>query len=171
MHETERPVRITRIVSGLIIGLVVGLAVITTLSVWIAKDDRPALTLQALDSAASRWAAAGPASYDLQVQLQGRRSDLIQLSVRDGRPVSLSVNNNPVRRGQSRDAWTVEGQFDIIQTDWQAAGDAADRGQFVMRAEFDPHLGYPLYYQHIELGGNVEIGWKLLEFKAIDRLD
>ena len=168
MDRPDQSNRTSLVMVGTTVGFVLGLFAAVAIAIWMFREDRPQLEREALDGAMARWKAAGLKDYELEVKLHGRRSDAVRIGVSGGVPVFLSINSNPVEGERARAAWTVEGQFEAISIDWKNAVESANPGQTILTAEFDPDLGYPLYYQKVALGRNEEIGWKLLKFTRLD---
>jgi hypothetical protein len=174
-HVTEDPrkhhARLKPAAYGVAAGVVLAVVVALVLLFLFARGSTPALSEESLRAAIERWEAHGPKSYRLELMVSGTRSGPVELEVRDEEPVRL-VRDGRTPARHTWDFWTVQGQLEAMHTeltgDPQTLFGVQDRSQVILRAEFDPELGYPLRYQRQVLGKRVEIGWELVRFEPLD---
>jgi hypothetical protein len=156
---------------GIAAGIALAGLVTLVLLFFFARGSTPPLTEEALLAAVERWEAHGPASYRIELVVSGTRSGPVELEVRDGEPVRLLRDGRAPAR-HTWDFWTVPGQLEAMQT--ELTGDPGvlfgvpDRSHVILRAEFDPQLGYPRQYERQVLGKAVEIGWQVLRFQPLE---
>lgn len=139
---------------------------------WALRTWSPGLPLIGpadLESAQRRWAAAGPADYDLTVVLGGRQTGELKVSVRDGEATGLARNGVPLAQPRTWEPWTVPGMFETLTTDFENR-DAARRkfgvepSSIHLRCEFDARYGYPKRYLHQIYGRHQDLEWTVTEF-------
>jgi hypothetical protein len=136
------------------------------------RDSLPSLTRAAYESAARRWEAKGPASYTLDLTLQGRQPSQIHIEVHRGEVTAMTRDGVEPRQRRTWDYWSVPGQFDTIDRELEMAADPqstfrASAGAVVQQAEFDPTYGYPRRYRRIVLGNDLEIEWQVTRFEPL----
>lgn len=136
-------------------------------AVWTLRSDLPVLSRERLDAAVARWQSSGPADYDLRLEKTGPRREKVEVKVRGRAPIFVTIDGKPVENAEAREAWSVEGQFGLIERDMESAKTAANASQIKLRAEFDPEFGYPLRYLRAE-AGQPDVGWRLTDFRRID---
>jgi hypothetical protein len=172
---TERATRLQQFKARLLpIALGAAAAIIITglvvARLW--RDDTPPLTAATLEAAIRRWHEHGPSSYDLDLEIAGKRAGRVHLEIRDGEPTAMTRDGRAPEQQRTWSAWTVEGQFDTIRTELDAATNptkgfgAAVGAQIVQRARFDEALGYPLRYERFVLGADqdLDIDWRVVRF-------
>lgn len=171
---TTLPRRRTRTVALTVtVGTLVGLA-ISLLSVgWFFRSSAAPLTDEALAAAEKNWESAGPASYNLDLELVGSQAGTIQVEVRNGEVTRMVRNGHVPRQRRTWYYWSVPGQFETIHIDLagaehpdQAFG-VAPGTRAVIRAEFDERLGYPKFYQRILLGTGIHVEWTTTRFEVV----
>jgi hypothetical protein len=151
---------------ALVGGLAVGLLL-------LRSDSAPDLTQEALNEARSRWSENGPTSYVLEIQMAGTLSDLRSIVVEDGAVVEMTSNGQPAVES-AREHWSVDGLFGFLQQEIDnrasppAALGVSAPEQIVIKARFDPDLGYPTYFLRHLLGRQVGTEWKVVAFRARD---
>jgi hypothetical protein len=165
-------VRLRSVALGVLLGIALGVLLLpcgTVLYFWVAagaKGTLPPLTQAEFDAAQKRWRENGPLDYDLRVVLSGSQTGTIHVEVRGGRTTAMTRDGVAPSQRRTWDVWAIPGQFDMIGVELAAASDPeADFGgakgsQMIVRAEFDPHYGYPRKYQRIILGTPHEITWE-----------
>lgn len=165
-----RRVRASALALGMVIGAAAAVAIGTALLMYTSKGAPPLLTAESYQQALDRWQQHGPANYDLEVDVAGRQSGTIRLEVRGGEPTALTRDGLvPARRTWVY--WTIPEQFESIQremtADPQTTFGVPDRAQIILRAEFDPDLGYPRRYQREILGRDESIRWEIVRFQPV----
>jgi hypothetical protein len=143
---------------------------------WLHRDPTPALSAELLESARRLWQQNRVADYDLNVEVTGERQESIQVKVRGGEVVAYT-NNGHTPKPHTWAWWSVDGMFEQLDRELElSAGDATaePRGAspMVLRAEFDPHYGYPRIFRHLALGAgrgpaNREIRWEVTRFEPV----
>ncbi len=154
------------VVAALLVGLLAGLLI-------LRSGAPPDLTRADLEAARQLWTERGPASYALEIQMGGALTDERHIEVRDRRVVEMTINGRPASEG-AWEYWSVEGLFDAIGTELSNAADPppslgiSDPDQLVLRARFDPELGYPTeFFRHI-LGRQQGTEWRIVSFVPLD---
>ena len=163
-------------VRGMLLGFMLGslVALVAAVAV-IAVMRRPLPTIAAadVDAAIELWEDAGPASYEMTVEIGGNRPGTVEILVRDGDVVSMTRDGRAPQQQRTWVYWTVPGQFDMILRDFESAKDpargfgAAQDSSVVLRGRFDRDLGFPLAYERIVLGEQVDVRWEVTDFQAL----
>jgi hypothetical protein len=164
-------------VFGLLVGLVgvMALAAIVSAVVVSWQDRAPRLTRADYEAAAKRWEANGPASYNLDLELAGRRGGKIHVEVRDGEVTRMTRDGIQPMQKRTWYYWSVPGQFDTIEQELDMARDAAASygmpagAEVAMWAEFDPKYGYPRRFDRVLLGADIEVHWKVTRFEIVSK--
>lgn len=157
------------------------LAAIVVLAVIVAvaalrsrfNDGIPELTEEAIAAAERLWESEGPESYRLRVRIEGRRPGDVECTVTNGEVTAMTRDGRTPSQRRTWDYWTVPAQFDTIRQDMESAADP--RGGFgappgskaILRAEFDPHFGYPKRYRRHVLGTPLDVEWEIVEFEEL----
>ncbi len=160
--------------TGALLGLagaaLVGLAVL----IVNAAMHRPTqLTQEAYEAASARWDAQGPASYDLDVELGGRRAGKVHVEVRNGEVTHMTRDGIEPKQKRTWYYWSVPGQLDTIEQELEMAKDPANSygapkaSGAVLWGEFDPKYGYPRTFDRIVMGADQEVHWKVTRFEPI----
>ncbi len=154
------------IVAALVVGLLAGLLV-------LRSGAPPDLTGADLEAARQLWSERGPTSYAVELQMGGALTDRRRVEVLDGEVVDMTINGDPASESAWK-YWSVEGMFDAIEAELANAADPppslgiADPSQLVLRARFDPELGYPAeFFRHV-LGRQQGTEWQVVAFEALD---
>jgi Family of unknown function (DUF6174) len=150
---------------------IVALAVAAVLiGVKLLVNPMPALTEARLVEAEELWQRAGPATYDMDLEIRGAQPGQVHIEVRNGEVTAMTRDGHtPPQR--TWDTWTVPGQFETLDRELVIAEDPehemqAQAGtQFRVRAEFDPQYGYPRRYHRYVSGGGPEVFWQVTEFQ------
>lgn len=156
--------RATWIVLGLGIGAVVG---------WVAVSGRPAraLTAERLAEGQRAWRQHGPSDYTLELEMGGTIHDRRVIEVRDGRVVHMTTSGAEVPPAAWQ-YWTVEGMFDFLAQELSNAArpertyGVSDPAAVVLRARFDPELGYPVYFLRHVMGQRLSTEWRVVDFRS-----
>jgi len=152
--------------------LLLGIALGGMLAVELLVVERlPELTVENLDAAEQRWNENGPASYDLDLTIEGAQPGVVHVEVRDG--VTTAMQRDGLTPSQRRvwDVWAVPGMFETIERERELAEDPqhemdlAANSKVDLRAEFDPKYGYPARFHRIVFGGGPEVYWKVTSFQ------
>lgn len=106
---------------ALLAGLLLGL-------IWMREPTVP-LTMANLTAAKERWHDNGPSSYRLDYRMN---RDIYQVTVDNGIVIEATVNGHTPRMDDLR-AYSMEGLFDLLQTELENIADPA--GPFSGRAE------------------------------------
>ena len=144
-------------------GILAGLAVLVVFLELFVAHRLPPMTEDSLDAAQKRWAAAKPASYNLDLEIRGGDPGTAHVEVRDGEVVACQRNGVTPDERRVWDVWTVPGQFETLQRELQLAADpvhqmdATPGTQLTLQCEFDPHYGYPQQYHRIVVGSAPEV--------------
>ena len=148
------------LVGGLLVGLLV-----------LRDGSAPELTRSELDDARERWRTHGPASYTLAIQMAGRLTDHRTITVENGTVVEMTVDGEPASE-TSWEYWSVEGLFSFLEDELDNKADpppslgVSGPDQIVLRARFDPDLGYPSRFLRHLLGRQMGTEWEVVEFEA-----
>ncbi len=163
---------------GLVVGGGIAILGAILLLIAIVIVRRPAqLTNAEYRAAAARWEAHGPANYNLDLELTGRRPGTIHVEVRDGEATRMTRDGVQPKQERTWYYWSVPGQFDTIEQELEMAKDpavsygAAGAAQVALWAQFDPRYGYPTQFDRIVLGADLEIHWKVTRFEALPGKD
>jgi hypothetical protein len=177
----RRP-KLRGIALGLVLGAAVGIAAMVALVALSRREPLPPITMDDMNAAAARWAANGPADYDLDLEQSGVNPGLIHVEVRHGQVTAMTLNGHPTRQ-HLWDDWSVPGILAIIRRDVEvcmpelnkkiqqrAATDAQNTNGsdetiplVLPRGLFDPHDGHPTQYHRITPTG-ADANWRVLKF-------
>lgn len=147
---------------GAALGLAAGLY-------FTLRQPAEALTSERLERARARWTAAGPRSYTLELELAGVLRDRRRIEVREGAVVAMTTGGVEVPR-QAWDYWTVDGLFAFLETELANAASperaygVSDPSRVVLRARFDPDLGYPEFFLRHVMGSRRDTSWTVVAF-------
>ena len=125
-------------------------------------------------AAVARWEKLGPADYDLDLELGGKRPGPIHVEVRNGEVTHMTRDGVEPRQRRTWDYWSVNGQLETIGQELEMAKEprksfgAPGAAEVVMWAEFDPHYGYPRRYDRVVLGADIEVHWQVVKFTPLD---
>ena len=167
----RRPrLKLSAVVLGLVCGALLAAVLGTAALVTLARGGTARLTEERFEAAFERWQEADVESYNLDLVLAGRESATIHLEVRQGEPTEMTRDGRrPSRRVW--EYWTIPEQFEMIRreltADPRTAFGASDRDQVILRAEFDPRLGYPRKYEREVLGQDASIRWEIVAFEEV----
>jgi hypothetical protein len=162
-------VRLARI--ALTVAVLLGIVLGGILAVeWFVVKRLPELTPAALTAAEERWDERGPASYDLDLEIEGGQPGVVHVEVRDGITTAMQRDGRTPSQRRVWDVWSVPGMFDTIEREFDIAADplhemgAAIDTRVQLRAEFDNAYGYPARFHRITFGGGTEVYWKVTSF-------
>jgi hypothetical protein len=127
------------------------------------------MTRNDFEAAVERWQERAPRDYAMTVDLSGRQSGTMAVTVRNSQPISVT-RNEVLTPERTWEYWTVEGLFEIIREDLEGldqperAFGVSDVSQLVQQAEFDADLGYPRRYRRAVQTTGDSIEWEILSF-------
>lgn len=156
---------------GLFVCAILGLIALVVSGIALFGDRLPTLTEEKLRAAVRRWNESGVRSYTMDLEISGPRAGNVHVEVENGVVIELTRDGQTPRRRATWDVWSVPGQFDMMQEGLRMAADpvgemqAEEGAQVVVRARFDPDLGYPLAFSQVTLGGGTDFGWKTARFE------
>jgi Family of unknown function (DUF6174) len=157
------------LMAGLILAVVIA-GVVVALQLFAVRRI-PELTEPLLEAAEERWQANGPASYNLDLEITGAQPGIVHVEVRDGEVTAMTRDGRAPDQRRTWAVWSVPGQFDTIERELELAEDPVHEMQasadtrLKLRAEFDPHYGYPRQYQRMVFGGGPEVYWQVTKFE------
>jgi hypothetical protein len=158
---------------GVAVGLLLAILITFALVVIRMRHATPRLTEADYRAAVARWEKNGPADYDLDLELGGKRPGPIHVEVRGGEVTRMTRDGVEPRQKRTWDYWSVAGQLETIGQELEMARRPADSfgapgaSEVVMWAEFDSWYGYPRSYDRIVLGADLEVHWKVVEFTPV----
>lgn len=141
------------------------------------RDPTPPLTPEIFNAALTRWKAAAPPNYDIEIRVTGPQAATYRAQVRGGKPHAAWRNDAPLTSLHSLGTWSVPGMFGTISRDIEAierraAGRAMPGSpELILKAEFDPQYSYPRRYRRIEWGSRrgsdaVTVTWEVVGFRV-----
>jgi hypothetical protein len=150
--------------------------VLVALFFWF-RNPAPRLTRAAFDEARQRWERSQTADYDVEIEVKGRQPAVYRVEVRNNRVQRALRNGYPLKQRRTHGTWSVPGMFGTIETDLESAEGARekapgqDNGTLLLRAVFDPKLGYPSYYHRHYRDRYVsdDVVWRVRRFVARPR--
>ena len=168
-NQTPSASRIPRraLVAGLLFAILVVGGLIAIQAVF--GNRIPELTAAKLEEAEQLWDQAGPASYDMDLEIRGAQPGRVRIEVRHGE-VTKTSRDGRVPRQHTWDVWTVPGQFETLERELELAEDpehemqATMGTQLFLRCEFDPKFGFPRQYHRHVSGGGPEVYWRVTNF-------
>ena len=156
-------------------GLVLGMAAALIVAAYLNRGPiSPRLTPAVFRIAMDKWDAAQPASYDIEIKVQGNQPATYFVEVRDGEAQRALRNGKPLTQRRTFSTWSVPGMFATMSRDVDAlerrAAGTADRStpDLNLRATFDPRYGYPSRYRRIQYRRAVDMEWEVLRFEVVD---
>jgi hypothetical protein len=171
----RRRLRASDVVLGAAVGALVTLVVIVVVAAIARRQSAPPLTAEALTAAQERWQTQGPADYRMELTVTGRQASRYEVEVADGKPTRVLRDGRPTTP-RTWHYWTVPGLFEVIEHDIECSEDptrgfGARRGsEAVLRAVFEPQLGYPRRFERLILGEpNLDMTWEITSFEAARR--
>ncbi|HVX11388.1 MAG TPA: DUF6174 domain-containing protein [Pirellulales bacterium] len=163
----RRSFRIGDVALGMAVGAV---GLLIALAIVSRHQAVPALTSEALAAAQSRWEQHGPANYRIDLEVAGRQASRYHVEVRGGKPTQVLRNDRPIP-SRSWYYWTVPGLFEVLDHDMDCSEDptrgfgARPGSRAVLRADFDPDLGYPRKFQRLIMGEpHLDMTWDVTAF-------
>ena len=120
---------------------------IVVFSVFV--DRTPMLDPGSIEKWKARWNREGPVDYDLSISIQVDREDAsrAKVTVREGKLVSQTYNGRA--RASTDDSYTVAGLFRTMERELELSLQAKQKGDTVLKAEFDQKLGAPVVFKRL----------------------
>jgi len=133
--------------SILLAGGLCALIAIVVFSVFV--DRTPMLDPGSIEKWKARWNREGPVDYDLSISIQVDREDAsrAKVTVREGKLVSQTYNGRA--RASTDDSYTVAGLFRTMERELELSLQAKQKGDTVLKAEFDQKLGAPVVFKRL----------------------
>ncbi len=135
--------------------LVVAGGIAAGVALWM-RDRTPLLTAAALDEAQARWLMRAPEDYDLALRVQNDRAApiLYSVTVRQGSVVEFKASEGSGAQASTAQGayYAIAGLFEILRRELElkegppVAGAPAGA---VLRADFDPEMGYPRVFKRL----------------------
>ncbi|HEX2474915.1 MAG TPA: DUF6174 domain-containing protein [Lacipirellulaceae bacterium] len=129
----------------------------------------PQLTEDELAKAEELWTSAGPASYEMDLDILQGQPGKVHIEVQNGEITAMTRDNRtPAQRTWSY--LSVPGLFEMLERELEMAEDpvhevGADAGtRWQLRCEFDPGYGYPRRFHRYVSGGGPEVYWRVTSF-------
>jgi len=93
----RQPSRLRNIAIGMVLGSLAAIGGI--LAVMATRGERlPGITFEFSTRRRPKWAASGPADYDLDIQQTGINTGAIHVEVRNREVTAMTLNGNPTRQ-------------------------------------------------------------------------
>ncbi|HWB10631.1 MAG TPA: DUF6174 domain-containing protein [Pirellulales bacterium] len=163
----RRRLRASDVAVGAAVG---GLLTAVVLIAVSRRSATPPLTAESLEAARTLWQKNSASSYRMDVRVTGRQPSRYHVEVKGGKPVRVLRNDHEINR-RNWPYWTVTGLFDVIEHDVDCAADptrgfgAQPGSTAVLRADFDPHYGYPRKFERLILGEpQLDMTWEVTNF-------
>jgi len=169
----SRRLRLSRVILGAVLGIALAVVAWGVVLVVFYRDSMPTVDESTLAAAAELWNQNGPASYDLDLEISGRRPSLVHIEIRQGEVTAMTRDGHTPSQRRTWEYWSVPSQFDTIARDLLSAEDpvegfgAPPGAKTVLRAEFDQEFGYPKRYYRIVLNTPLEVRWVVTRFTPI----
>jgi uncharacterized protein DUF6174 len=160
--------RVAITIAGMAIGAIAGLIVFALTAI---RRPPPPMTRADFEAAVARWQQHGPKDYSMTVELGGRQSGTMAVTVRNREPISVKRDGVPTPE-RTWPYWTIDGLFEIIRQDLEGldqperAFGVNDVSQLVQQAEFDAELGYPRRYRRAVKTTGDAIEWEITDFET-----
>ena len=146
------------------IGGGLALMVLAAIVMFRGSPRAPKLTAARFESSLELWRENKPANYEITVKVTGRQPGEYQVQVQDGVVTSASLDGRPLRNRRTLGTWAVPGMFETVRIDLATN---EKKGYLLLRAEFDPQLGFPRRYERIEMktGAHDALQWVVVSFE------
>jgi len=154
---------------GMLFAVVAIVGVVALLQTFVVQRI-PELSEARLETAEDLWQRAGPASYDMDLEIRGAQPGRVHIEVRN-REVTAMTRDGRAPPPRTWDVWSVPGMFDTLERELVLAEDpvhemdAAAGTQLRLRCDFDPQYGYPRQYHRYVSGGGPEVYWRVTRFQ------
>ena len=154
---------------GMLFAVVAIVGVVALLQTFVVQRI-PELSEARLENAEDLWQRAGPASYDMDLEIRGAQPGRVHIEIRN-REVTAMTRDGRTPPPRTWDVWSVPGLFDTLERELVLAEDpvhemdAAAGTQLRLRCDFDPQYGYPRQYHRYVSGGGPEVYWRVTRFQ------
>ncbi len=167
----------TRRTSLLLIGFLgAGLALTLFFVLWglRSRHDWPELTVDDFDRAWEHWQKNSPENYDIYIQVTGRQPAIYEISVREREVILAVCNGDRLKSKRTWGTWSVPGMFQTIEHDLERLAEfkknqRAGPPPLLLHVQFDQVHGYPGQYHRLELGTQMQVDWKVTEFRVVHK--
>ena len=122
-----------------------------------------------LEKSEALWERAGPAGYDMDLEIRGTRPGTVHVEVRNEEVVAMQRDGRAPPQHTWR-YWSVPGLFETLERELTMAEDpehevgAKTGTQWTLRGEFDSTYGYPRRFHRYVSGGGPEVYWNVKSF-------
>jgi Family of unknown function (DUF6174) len=129
----------------------------------------PELTGKKLEEAQNLWDSAGPAGYEMDLEILRGRPGTVHIEVRNGEITAMARDGRTPAQHTWR-YWSVPGLFETVERELEMAEDpvhevgAAAGTRWKLRCEFDPAYGFPRRFHRHVSGGGQEVYWRVTSF-------
>ena len=132
----------------------------------LGRDRAAELDAERLAAARELWESRAPDAYTLELEMRRALNELRTVTVHGGRVVDMTAGW--VRTPESSwEYWSVEGLFDVLQTELANAADPRrnpSAGRVALLVKFDPEWGYPSFFYRHTMGSLNDIEWEVVGF-------
>jgi Family of unknown function (DUF6174) len=135
----------------------------------LVRQKIPALTEVELENAQRVWASAGPASYEMDLEILQGRPGTVHIEVQNGE-ISAMTRDSRTPAQHTWRYWSVPGLFETLERELEMAEDpvhevgAAAGTRWQLRCEFDRAYGFPRRFHRYVSGGGPEVYWRVTSF-------
>ena len=153
-------------ISGKLIGAIVLACVLVGLAFAIYRirsNALPDMARSNFETARELWDDANISSYEITVKVEGMQPGEYDVVVENDIATAASFDGRALTRQRTFSTWAVTGMFDTLSRDLETH----DRdNNLMLKAIFDPELGYPAKYARIELktGSHDALQWEVTRF-------
>jgi hypothetical protein len=161
--------RFHRTILFLLVPAVICVVGVVLLMQTLVGERIPELTDIELERAEVLWTSAGPASYEMDLEILQGRPGTVHIEVRDGE-ISAMTRDNRTPAQHTWRYWSVPGLFETLERELEMAEDpvhevgAAAGTRWQLRCDFDPAYGYPRRFHRYVSGGGPEVYWRVTSF-------
>ena len=176
-HETDEPVESGASPSRTLLvmaGFAIGLAFFAAALIVYFRDPIQPVTAAEVAAAKTLWSEEKEGSYDLDIEITGLRAGQVHVEVRNGEVTAMTRDGKTPDQERTWQVWTVEGQFEMIEREFELAADPqgqmnlAPGARVLLHGEFDKHYGYPRRFRRLIQGGpGTEMSWRVTRFMPV----
>ena len=158
-----------RIILLLLVPAVICVVGVVLLMQTLAGARIPELTDVDLERAEELWTNAGPASYEMDLEILQGQPGTVHIEVQNGE-ISAMMRDNRTPAQRTWSIWSVPGLFETLERELEMSEDpvhevgAAAGTQWRLRCDFDPTYGYPRRFHRYVSGGGPEVYWRVTSF-------